>query len=88
MDEIAQDVHRAAKLLDARRPGWFRRIVWKRLDMRDACNCIAGQSGLDWDVLEDEFEARYPRSLTSPFAADETVSAWQDEVRARRRARA
>ena len=88
MDDLAQDVHRAAKMLDARKPSWFRRIVWRRLRMQDPCNCIAGQSGLDWVELENAFDGRYPRSLTQPFADPDTVPAWQDEVRARRRARA
>jgi hypothetical protein len=88
MDEIAQDVKVAARMLDARKPSWWRRIVFKRLDMRKPCDCIAGQSGLDWETLEDEFEKRHPASFTQPFADEATVPAWQDEVRARRRARA
>jgi hypothetical protein len=84
MDEIAQDVAAAAKLMDERKPGWFRRIVWRRLNMQDECNCIAGQAGLDWDELDDEFSSLYPRSVTSPFAAKDTVPAWKTEVRARR----
>ena len=82
--EIARDVQRAARMMDRAKPGWFRRIVWKRLDMQDHCNCIAGQVGLDWADLDDDFNARYPDSIVAPFAAPLTVPAWKHEVRGRR----
>ena len=79
-------IKRAAKMMDRAKPGWYRRIVFKRLDMQDACNCIAGQGGLDWLGLESEYEDRYRDTPLAPFADPDAVPYWVEEIRARRQA--
>ena len=51
MSSITERVERGAALLDAKRPGWWRRINLRRLDIRSACDCIAGQLGGYSDTL-------------------------------------
>ena len=80
-----RDVADAAKLMDKAQPNWFKRIVWERLQMQDPCNCIAGQSGLDWQALDRELETKYP-TVSAPFADPDLVPFWRDEVLKRRRA--
>lgn len=75
----------AAKIMDKRQPSWFRRIVFKRLNISLPCDCIGGQTGLDWYELEREFWAKYDQDETlHPFASNAFRDLWIDEVRARR----
>lgn len=83
-------VKNAAKIVDRRKPGWFRRIVFKRLDLSVECDCIGGQTGIPWTDLSDEFERRYPVDAleVAVFADNDLRDLWIDEVRARRKATA
>lgn len=55
---IEQQVHAAVqngiKFLNEKYPGWERRFDFQTFNMRDACNCVAGQADKQgfWEVLK------------------------------------
>lgn len=87
MTDLVEDVARAAQMMDAAKPSWWRRIVFRRLDMASPCNCIAGQAGLDWEELHADYMERYPLAEIAPFADGNAAPAWINEVRERRAAK-
>lgn len=64
LKRLDKAVDRGAALLDKKKPGWWKQIVFKNLDMGDSCRCVLGQvyerdakpargdvvSGYWWDV--------------------------------------
>lgn len=89
-DDMRAATQKAAKMMDKIKPNWFRRILFKRLDLNQPCDCICGQTGLDWEELHDEFRRRYSDlgREYAPFADNATRDYWIAEIRARRKAEA
>jgi hypothetical protein len=85
IDTATLAVKRAAKIMDRAKPDWYRRIVFKRLDISDGGNCIAAQAGLDWEAMHEKFNRANPTSQKAPFADDNLRDLWIAEVQARRK---
>jgi hypothetical protein len=43
LDAIDKAAEKGAKRLDQRKPGWFRKIDQKKLDLGSTCYCVLGQ---------------------------------------------
>lgn len=52
---MTPEVERGAALLDEVRPGWFREIDVKKLDLSQATNCVLGQLYGNWKLAGAHF---------------------------------
>jgi len=98
--DAEQRVARGAKLLDKKRPGWWRKVRFKDFDMAEPCHCVLGQVFKDKaDDDTDGYNAALPLlrlsatgGTTHGFEAesegpayDELQFAWWQEISRRRR---
>ena len=75
MDERREGVRSAALFMDLVKPDWWKHVDAVRLDLSDPCDCVAGQNGLDWNVLAGFCEVFF---LSSCERGDEPV--WLEEI--------
>ncbi len=51
MSQIIECVERGVKLLDERRPGWWKEIDLHTFRMHECAACVCGQLYGDWDIV-------------------------------------
>lgn len=74
-----KSVVQAAKILDKKKPNWFRKVNLKRLDMLSPWNCILGQ--LYGDFTDGLFALGIDLTALFVYYEDE----WISEINKRRR---
>jgi hypothetical protein len=93
---------KGARLLDRKRPGWFKKVAFTRLDMNVGSSCIVGQvwqgefndglRELGFDPYMDTYEdfgfggELYDKE--DPAASSVLAEAWIGEIRKRRQKKA
>lgn len=84
----------AAKMLDRERPGWYKKVSLRKLDMDDCLACVLGQIDGHWrrsdlasktGVLLEEVPSHEIEKLVEPaFDCRVSVELWKEQIRARR----